>query len=114
MCDRVVSKDLFMLIYCPDGYTASRWCDEAVDYCLAALNFFPDWFVTRKMLENFHDALSANDDIFFLDEDFSKVTFFANQMGFLGVDLDKINLHDDNNFDEDFPDIVIHVRLLSW
>ena len=30
------------------------------------------------------------------------------------VDLDKINLDDDNNFDEDDPDTNIHVRLLSW
>ena len=29
------------------------------------------------------------------------------------LDLDKINLDDDNNFDEDDPDIIIHVRLLA-
>ena len=26
-------------------------CDEAVDDCLAALNFVTEWFVTSKMLE---------------------------------------------------------------
>ena len=31
----------------------------------------------------------------------------------LVLDLDKINLDDDNNFDEDDPDIIIHVRLLA-
>ena len=39
---------------------------------------------------------------------------FVNQMGILGVDLDKANLDDDNNFDEDDPETIIHVRLLAW
>ena len=30
------------------------------------------------------------------------------------VDLDKINLDNDNNFDEDDPDTIIHVRRLAW
>ena len=34
----------------------------------------------------------------FFDKHFSKVTFIANDMGILGVDLDKINFDDDNNF----------------
>ena len=36
----------------------------------------------------------------FFDKDPSKVTFFANEMGILGVDFDKINLDDDDNFDK--------------
>ena len=35
-------------------------------------------------------------------------------MGILRVDLDKINLHDDNNFYEDDPETIIHVRLSVW
>ena len=35
-------------------------------------------------------------------------------MGILSIDLDKINLDDDNNFDEDDPDTIIHARLLAW
>ena len=50
------------------------------------------------MLEKFHDALNSIDDILFFYEVFSKVTFFANEMGILGVDIDKISLADDNNF----------------
>ena len=50
-------------------------CDESVDDWLAGLKFIPEWFVTSKMLQKFHDALNAN------DKDFSKVTFFANEMG---------------------------------
>ena len=86
----------------------------AVDYCLAALKFIPDWFVADKMVKKVHDALVANDDIFIFDKDFRKVTFFANEMGVLGVDLDKINLDDDNNFDENGSETIIHVRLLAW
>ena len=63
-------------------------------------------------LEKLHNCLNANDDVF--DKDFSKVTFFANEMGILGVDLDKINLNNHNNFYEDNPDTIIHVRLLVW
>ena len=47
-------------------------CNEVVDDCLGALKFIPDWFVTSKVLEKFHSALLANDDILFFDEDFSK------------------------------------------
>ena len=65
-------------------------CDETVDECLAALKFISDWFVTSKVLENFHDALNANDDIFIFYKDFSKVTFFVIQMGIVGVYLHKL------------------------
>ena len=34
-------------------------------------------------------------------------------MGVLGVDLDKTNLDDDQNFYEDIPYTTIHVRLLK-
>ena len=44
------------------------------------------------MIRNLHETLFTNDDILFFDEDFSNVTFFANEMGILSVDLDKINL----------------------
>ena len=73
-------------------------CDEAVANCFAALKFIPDWFFISKMLGKFHDALLAKDDMLFSDEDFSKVTFSANEMDVLSVDLNKINLDDDNNF----------------
>ena len=66
------------------------------------------------MLEKFHNASNANDDILFFDKDFSKVTFFANQIGILGIDLDKINIDDYNNFDKDDPETIIYVRLLAW
>ena len=42
-----------------------------------------------------------------------KVTFFANQMDILTVDLHSINLDDDSNFNKDDPQTIIHVRLLA-
>ena len=66
------------------------------------------------MYEKLHDSLLANDDIHFFDEDFSKVTLYATQIGILGVDLNKINFDDDNNFFEDDTDTITHVRLLAW
>ena len=89
-------------------------CDEVVDDCLAALEFIPDWFVKSKMLEKFDNALFANNDMRFYDENFDKVEFIANQRHILAVDLDKINIHNDKNFDENDPDTFIHVRLLAW
>ena len=59
-------------------------------------------------------SLNANDDILFFNKDFSKITFFANEMGILGVDPYKINLDDDNNFYDDYLETIIHVRLLAW
>ena len=48
------------------------------------------------------------------NEDFNKVTFFANEMGIFSVDLDKTNLDDDKNFDKYNTEITINVRLLAW
>ena len=79
-----------------------------------SIKLIPDWFVTSKMLEKFHDALLANDGIPFFDDHFSKKTFFVNEMGILRVDLDNINLDDDNNFYEDNPETIFHVSLLAW
>ena len=32
-------------------------CDRAVDDCLAALRFVPDWFVTSKIIKKFFTTL---------------------------------------------------------
>ena len=42
-----------------------------------------------------------------------KSDFFTNEMGILGVDIDKTNLDDNNNFNGDDPE-TIHVRLFTW
>ena len=51
---------------------------KAIDDCLAALKFIPDWFVRIKMLRKFDNALHATDEILLYKEDFDKVTFIAN------------------------------------
>ena len=101
-----------MIVYYSDKYKTQRICYEAVA-CPATLKFIPDWFVTSKMLEKFDNILHANDDTLFYNEDFDKVIFIANQRHILAVDIDKNNLHNDNNFVENDPDTIIHVRLFG-
>ena len=48
MCDKNISKEPFILKYCLDRYKTQEMCYEAVDGCLPALKFIPDWFVTIK------------------------------------------------------------------
>ena len=66
------------------------------------------------MLQKFDNALHANDDILLFNENLEKITFIANQRHILAADLDKINFDEDNNFDEDYPDTIIHARHLAW
>ena len=66
MFGKVVSEDPFLIVYCCDKYKTQEMCDEAVDDCLAALKFIPDWFGTSKVLEKFHNTFLVNDDILFL------------------------------------------------
>ena len=42
MCDRVVSKDPSLTVYCPDKHITRRICDEVVNDSLAALKLIPD------------------------------------------------------------------------
>lgn len=43
-----------------------------------------------------------------------KTTFIANQRHILFVHHGKINLDEDNDFDENHSDTFIHVRRLAW
>ena len=60
MCDRFVSENPFMIIYCFDRYKNQRICDEHVNDRLKAFKFIPDWFVPSKIVETFYFALVAN------------------------------------------------------
>ena len=62
MCDRIVSEDSLMIVYCPYKYKTQRMYDKAVDDCLAALKFILDLFLTSKTLGKLDDALHANND----------------------------------------------------
>ena len=37
MCDRVISKESFLIMLCPDKYKSQRICEEDVDDSLPAL-----------------------------------------------------------------------------
>ena len=50
MCDRVVSEDPYLIVYCPNKYVTQEMCDEAVDYSLATLKLIRGWFGTSKMI----------------------------------------------------------------
>ena len=42
MCDRVVSEDLFLIVYCLDKNKTQIVFDEAIDDCLATFKYIPD------------------------------------------------------------------------
>ena len=86
-------------------------CDKTVDDF--ALKFAPDWFVTSKMIKILFADLYAGENILYVNEDSGNVVFICNEMGILNTDLNNINL-DDTNYDEEDPDIIIHVRRLVW
>ena len=50
MCDKIISKNPFMLKYYPDKYITQKMCVETVDDFLPTLNFVLDWFVRSKMI----------------------------------------------------------------
>ena len=113
MCDRVVSEDPFLIVYCPDRYKTYRMCDEAVDDSQEVLKFIPDWFVASKMFKKLFTSLYTDDNIIYFNENSGDVIFSCNEMGILSLDLTNIIL-DDSNYDEDDPETIIHVRLLVW
>ena len=80
-----------MLVYCPNKYKTQKICDEAVDECLRAVKFVPDWFVTNKKIKKLLTALYADYNIFYFKEDLGDVIFSCNEMGILSVNLDDIN-----------------------
>ena len=53
------------------------------------------------MLEKRCNAFFINNNIVFFDNYFGRVTFFANKMGILSVDLDKVYVHVVNFFEKD-------------
>ena len=63
MCDRVVPKDPFLIVFCRGKYKTQRMCDEAVDDSLAAWKIIPNLFITSKMIKKLFTALNADDNI---------------------------------------------------
>ena len=112
MCDRLVSEYPFLIVYCPDKYKIQGMCDKAVDDSLAALKLIPDWFATSKIFKTLFTVLYADENILYFNGDSGNFLFSCNEVGILSIDLNNINL--DNNFDEDDPDTIIHIRLWTW
>ena len=67
------------------------------------------------MLEKLNNFVFSNDDIDFDDIDSRTVTFFSQDMSLvtITIELKNFNPDDDDNFDEDDPETVIHVRLMA-
>ena len=61
------------------------------------------------MIKKFCTALYADENVLYLNEDSGDAVFSYNEMGINYIDLNNSNL--DNNFDEDDPDTIIHIRL---
>ena len=83
-------------------------CDIMVDACL-----YSCWFITAKIFEILNEVVFSNDD---KDLDYivpDIVTFVSDDMGIKTISLNVINL-DDNSFNEDGHEIVIHVKLIAW
>ena len=112
ICDRVVSEDPILIVYCPDKYKTQEMCDKAVDDSLAALKLIPDWFAISKMIKKLFTALYVDENILYFNEDPGKVKFSCNEIGIFNIYLNNVNL--DNNFDEDDLHTTIRIRLLAW
>ena len=57
MCNTIIFEDPFSIRYVPDQYKTQQMCHKAVDDCLAALKFVPNWFVTNKMIKKLFTVL---------------------------------------------------------
>ena len=68
MCDRDVSEDPFMLRYCLYKYRIQEMCDKAINDCLSATKFVPNWFVASKIIKKSQKTLFTDDDILLFDE----------------------------------------------
>ena len=60
-------------------------CNKAVDVCLLASKFVPDWFVPREMLDTLNKVVFCNNDtnLDFIDSNI--VRFFADNVNILSV-----------------------------
>ena len=65
-------------------------------------------FVTNKILEKPDSDVFSNGDIDFDDIYSGLAPFFNDNFGLTAIDVNSINL-DDENFDEDYLESIIHV-----
>ena len=109
-----------MLKYYPDNHKIQTMCDETVDFYLITLNCYryeyeyqmiPDDL--NNILERLDNSVFSNCDIFLHNVCSNIITFPCDDMGSNNIDGKNINLNDDN-FDEDDPETMNHVRLIIW
>ena len=117
MCYRVVSEDLYLIVYCSDQYNFQIMCNITADYSAAALKLIPNWFVTSKMMKNLFNALYTDESFLRFQQCYIFVLKWVFLIQILII-LRALNNNSNNNlgdnFDEDGPDTVIHIRLLTW
>ena len=112
MRDEAFLEDPLTLKYCLDRYKTQEMCGKAVDDFWPLLKFVRHWLVTSKTTKKNYNALLADDDLSFLDEDSGNVSFLSDEMGFLSGNINKINLYDDSFYEND-PKTIIYVRILA-
>ena len=96
MCDRIVSEDPFLIVYCLCKYITQKMYGKAVDDSLATnsqLTLIPDWFLTSKMIKELFTALYADVNLLYFREDSCNVEFFCNENGILNVYLNNNVIH---------------------
>ena len=117
MCIKAVDNNPSTVKYVLDQFKTPEMCIRLIfavnlDSRNSQEKTQTDWSDTSKMIQKLFTALYADENILYFDEGFGNVVCNCNEMGVLNIDLNNINL--DNNFDEDDPDTIIHVRLLAW
>ena len=65
------------------------------------------------MIKQLVTTLYADDYILYFNEDSGDVAFSCNEIGFLSIYLNNINL-DDTNYDEYASETIIYIRLFGW
>ena len=101
-----------MLKYFLDRYKTEEICDKATDAFLSTLKFVPVCFVINGnvwkarccFLYWWYSLFNEGSD---------NTTIFSHDMGLIIIYLNNIKL-DDDNFDDDNPQTIIHVRLMVW
>ena len=89
-------------------------CDEAVNDSLAVLKVIPELFVTIEMLGKRHTAFCKDENLLNYNENSGDAVFFLSRKWYSILSIDLNNINFDNNFDENDPDTIIPIRLLSW
>ena len=64
------------------------------------------------MIKKLFTALYTDENIVYFNEVSGNAVFNSYEFGIVNIDLNKISL--DDNFDEDDPDTIVFVRLLTW